>query len=265
MRQPLIKTLVDLNLSRVRFSASFCPLCYKKSIFVRLTDNEIGVRCLSCKATAVTLSLVDVLLSIFPTLKSQSAYELSCRGSLFRFLQHHCKSVICSEYFDDVAPGEHKNGVQCQDVQKLTHLDESFDICTSTEVFEHVPHDSRGFSQIYRVLKSTGIFVFTVPIDVNNITIERATLLPQGGVHHLLPAEYHGDPISKDNRILAYRNYGFDILDRLLGAGFIRAEIRSPKHFLPWGYSRPVIVAYREGASNNWLNSDPLLLRYASQ
>ncbi|MBK1707357.1 class I SAM-dependent methyltransferase [Halochromatium glycolicum] len=202
---------------------------------------------------------------ICPTLKSQSVYELSCRGSLFRFLQHHSNSVTCSEYFDDVVPGEYKNAAQCQDVQKLTYLDESFDICTSTEVFEHVPNDSLGFAEICRVLKSTGVFVFTVPIDLNNITIERATPLPQGGVHHLLPAEYHGDPLCKDNKILAYRNYGADILDRLLDSGFKRAEIRSPRNSIPWGYSRPIIVGYREDASNNWLNSDPLLLRFASQ
>ncbi len=264
MRQSIIDALKNTNWRQIRFSASFCPLCNGKRVFIRLDSNEIGVHCLSCRATPITLSLIDVLLYVSPALKTKVVYELSCRGSLIKFLRRHSKLVRCSEYFDDIAPGEYRNSVQCQDVQKLTHSDESFDICTSTEVFEHVPNDLKGFSEICRVLRSTGVFVFTVPIDINNITIERATPLPGGGVQHILPAEYHGDPIRNDNRILAYRNYGSDILDRLISSGFKRAEIRIPKSSMPWGYFRPIIVAYREQASNNWLNTDPLLLRYAS-
>ena len=52
----------------------------------------------------------------------------------------------------------------CQDVQHLTFDDAEFDICTSTEVFEHVPDDIKGFKEIYRVLKDDGVFIFTVPI-----------------------------------------------------------------------------------------------------
>jgi len=249
MRRSAIDTLININWSQLRLAASFCPLCNKQRIFVRLANNEIGIRCLSCRATSVTLSLVDVLLDISPSLKSKVVYELSCRGALFKFLRRRGKLVSCSEYFNDVASGAYKDAVQCQDVQKLTYPDESFDICTSTEVFEHVPNDLKGFSEICRVLKPTGVFIFTVPIDLNNITIERAALLPGDVIQHLLPAEYHGDPVRSNNRILAYRNYGIDILDRLTRAGFNKSEIRSPRHAMPWGYSRPIIVAYREHAA----------------
>ena len=40
--------------------------------------------------------------------------------------------------------------------------DASFDLCTSTEVFEHMPDDLNGFSEIRRVLRPGGRFVFTV-------------------------------------------------------------------------------------------------------
>lgn len=263
MRHSIVKALASTRWREVGFTRSFCPLCNKSRVFVRLSDNEIAVRCLACKGTSVTLSLIQVLLSIYPTLTSKTVYELSCRGPLFRFLQQHSRSAVCSEYFEHVDPGEFNNGVQCQDVQKLTYPGESFDVCTSTEVFEHVPNDLRGFSEICRVLKPSGAFVFTVPIDLNNKTVERARPLPEGGVRHLLPPEYHGDPLSRDDRILAYRNYGTDILDRLLRSGFESAEIRSPGISLPWGYSRPVIVAFREASSNNGIDSDALLLRRA--
>ena len=246
-------------------SVYYCPLCNRKRVFVRLDANEISVRCISCRATSITLSIVAVLRSISPNLKLKNVYELSSRGPLVHYLNRNSKSLTCSEYFKDTTPGDYKNEVQCQDVQSLTFPNESFDICTSTEVFEHVPNDARAFSEVHRVLKPSGIFVFTVPIDIGNKTIERATLTSGGEVRHLLPPEYHSDPIRNDHPILAFRNYGYDILERLMDAGFKRAEVRSPGFDMPWGYSRPVLIAYREKASDNWLKSDPLQLRCASK
>ena len=57
----------------------------------------------------------------------------------------------------------------------------------------------------------------------------------------------------------------FSFLEKLMDAGFKRAEVRSPGFDMPWGYSRPVLIAYREKASDNWLKSDPLQLRCASK
>lgn len=265
MHRSIIRTVSLINWRKLAVSVYFCPLCGGKRVFVRLDANEISVRCLSCRATSVTLSLVAVLWRISPNLNSKNVYELSSRGPLVKYLKRTSKILSCSEYFNSTTPGNHNNGVQCQDVQRLTYQNESFDICTSTEVFEHVPNDAKGFSEIHRVLKPNGILVFTVPLDIRNKTVERAILMPGGEIKHLLPPEYHSDPIRGLEPILAYRNYGYDILDRLVNEGFKRAELRSPGYDMAWGYARPVIVAYREKASNNWLNSDPLLLRFASQ
>lgn len=226
-------------------SFSFCPLCMGKRLFVRLDTNEISVRCLSCRATPVTLSLVDVLRHIRPILSAQNVYELSSRGPLVNLLKRECSSLTYSEYFDDIPPGEYNNGIQCQDVQALTYPDESFDICTSTEVFEHVPDDRKGFSEVCRVLKAGGVFIFTVPIDISGKTIERAVLSSDGKVRHILPPEYHGDHIRGDNGVLVFRNYGYDILTRLTDSGFKRAEFSRPLCRIPWGYARTVVVAYR--------------------
>lgn len=247
------------------FSVNYCPLCRAKRIFVRLNTNEISVRCLLCRASTITLSLVAVLQRVTQDLPSKEVYELSSRGPLVKHLMRTSKKLTYSEYFEAITLGEYYKGVQCQDVQSLTYPSESFDVCTSTEVFEHVPDDTKGFSEIYRVLKPNGVFVFTVPLHDGYETIERVTFTSGGEIQHLLQPEYHSDPIRGHKKILAFRNYGYDILDRLIEQGFTRAEIRSPGNDLPWELSRPVVVAYREMASNNWLNSDPLLLCFAPQ
>lgn len=169
-------------------------------------------------------------------------YELSSRGAWFRFLLREFRTPYCSEYFGDVPIGLYKRDVQCQDVQNLILPDAAFDLVTSTEVFEHVPDDLKGFAEIFRVLRSGGYFVFTVPLFGEKATKERIRVHDDGTIEHLLPPEYHGDRLRGAGKVLAFRNYGYDIVDRLMNTGFI-AEIHnvtSPQHGI---VEEPVIVA----------------------
>lgn len=211
-------------------------------MLVRLARNAIGVRCLRCSASAITLSLVCVLKSTRPGFAREKVYEMSSRGPLFEFLRREVAELTCSEYFDDVARGERRNGVLCQDVQQLTFDNASFDLCTSTEVFEHVPDDARGFAEIRRVLRPGGLFVFTVPLEGVERTVVR-TVVEKGEVRYLLPAAYHDDRIRGRGRVLVYRDYGRDIIERLRRQGFSDARIdqRFANVFL--GQGRGVVLA----------------------
>jgi SAM-dependent methyltransferase len=204
------KRLIDWR--ALRLSRQACSLC-GFSLLVKLDNSEHAVRCTRCGASPVAMSLAEVLLRV-PGVGASSVYELSSRGPLFRFLQARAGKLVFSEFFDDVPPGALKNGVPCQDVQQLTFPDQSFDVCTSTDVFEHVPDDARAFAEIHRVLRPGGKFIFTVPLQLQDDTIERANL-DEGHVEHLLPAEYHDDHIRGLGEVLCYRNYGQDILNRL--------------------------------------------------
>jgi hypothetical protein len=55
-----------------------CPAC-GPSVFVRYANDETGVRCLRCRATPITLSLISVLLRHIPLIQLSTlhAYELS--------------------------------------------------------------------------------------------------------------------------------------------------------------------------------------------
>ncbi len=219
-----------------------CPACRKRCRFIRLRDDEIAVRCLGCRASPISLSLISALNEWFPGLDRCHVYELSARGRVFDHLNRHAASVTGSEFLDGVAPGDWHDGVQCQDVQALTYPDASFDLCTSTEVLEHVPDDRKAMRELHRVLKPGGMVLFTVPLQIQRPTVERAELTPEGQIRYLHPPEYHRDPIRAHGRVLAFRNYGEDIVDRLLQAGFDQAVIHHPPP-LPWRSQRPVIVA----------------------
>lgn len=230
-----------LRPSQVALWGFRCPIC-GPSLVVRLSACEIGVRCVRCAASAMTLSLVGVLKGLRPGLGDEAVYEMSSRGPLFEFLRREVRRLTFSEFFDDVERGAWREGVQCQDVERLTFNDSSFDVVTSTGVFEHVADDACGFREVRRVLRPGGIFVFTVPLWGGKDTVERARMR-DGAIEHLLPPEYHDDRIRGRSRVLAFRNYGRDITELLKRSGFRSAEIdwRFKSAFL--GQGSGVVVA----------------------
>ena len=227
-------------MSRVR--AFRCPGC-GPSLLLRLGRDEMQVRCLRCRGTPVHLSLLAALSATGADLARADAYELSSRGALLRHLRRRCRSVATSEYLDGVAPGGQRDGMRCEDVQRLTFADHSFDLCTSTEVFEHVPDDRAGFRELHRVLRPGGWLLFTVPMTDAPATVERARLA-DGRVEHLLPPAYHGDRLKGPGSVLVYRDYGLDLAARVRDAGFRDASLwRPPDDYL--GHARTVLVARR--------------------
>jgi SAM-dependent methyltransferase len=220
-----------------------CLFC-GPSFLVRLRRDESGVRCVRCGASAVHLSLGLALRRYLPGLLASDACELSARGPLAAFLSRYARSVALSEFFNDAAPGSMREGVRCEDVQRLTYTQASFDLVTHTEVLEHVPDDGLAFTELRRILRPAGLMLFTVPLSGRAATVERARL-HDGRTEYLLPAEYHHDPLRAGSRVLVYRDYGGDVVDRLRAAGFAHAWIDSTSTDLPWGHQRAVVCARR--------------------
>lgn len=236
--------LRDIDARALRLKSFACPFC-GPSLLLRLAAHEHAVRCLRCRAGAVHLSLGFALKSLRPTLRDLRVLELSSRGALVRYLRRSGAQLTCSEYFDDVAPGDERDGVRCEDVQALSFADASFDVVTHTEVFEHVEDDRRGFRELQRVLAPRGATVFSVPIDPSRGTRERV-VRRDGDLQYLMPPEYHGDRLRGAGRVLSWRDYGGDVVGRLRDAGFARAWIAPPPPDL-FGMGRAIVLATRDG------------------
>jgi SAM-dependent methyltransferase len=193
-----------------------CNLCGFPVL--RLHPGDAGRRCLRCFST-FRHRAVGAVLTRLGLGRDTRVYEMSSRGALCRHLRRTFAQVTVSELFDDVAPGGFRDGVQCQDAQRLTYDDAAFDLVTSTEVFEHVPDDRRAFAEVHRVLRPGGALVFTVPLMDAGHTLERARL-EHDAIVHLVEPEYHRDRLRGRGGVLAFRTYGHDILDRLRATGF---------------------------------------------
>ena len=233
-----------LRVQRMRVKPFRCPLC-GPSLLIQLDTNEIAIRCARCGATPIAMSIASVLRSHVPGLHAAAVYELSARGPLHRFLRHQAASLVSSQYIAGEAPGSEVGGVRVEDVQCLTFPSASFDVCTSTEVFEHVPNDRRAFTEMLRVLRPGGVLLFTVPLALDANTLERAAIV-DGALVHLLPPEYHRDPAAGQSKILAFRDYGVDIVKRLDEAGFSQAGIVKPAGASWFGFQRPVVLARKQ-------------------
>jgi SAM-dependent methyltransferase len=232
--------LSQLRLSEFAASVGRCPYC-GLTVFVRLSHNSSGIRCAGCSAGVVQLSIGWALRESFGALDACDACELSARGALSAHLRRTARSVATSEYFAGVAPGSYHEGVRCEDVHRLTYADESFDLVTHTEVLEHVPDDARALTELLRVLRPGGTMIFTVPMHEGAHTIERARIR-DGEIEHLLEPVHHADPLQPEG-ILAFRDYGRDILERLRAAGFVDARILAPSQRLQWLGGLPAIMA----------------------
>ena len=229
MPSRLQTALSVLKPTQIALAWQACPLCGCR-VQVRLCRDEIGARCLRCGASAITQAFVDVLQRQCGELSQLDACELSAAGPLVNWLRPRVRSLACSEFFEDAKPGSMHAGIACQDVQSLTYADASFDLFTSTEVFEHVADDRTGFAEIFRVLRHGGWHVLCVPLNPDAVSVER-TALRDGKRVPILPDEYHADRY-RGRQVLCYRNYGIDILDRLRAAGFAKAAIEYPRRAL---------------------------------
>jgi SAM-dependent methyltransferase len=141
---------------------------------------------------------------------------------LYRHLTQRFQSIVGSEYLRDgcTARGAtNEAGIRHEDITQLTFGNDKFDVIASFDVLEHVPHYCEALKEFHRSLKSNGSLLLTVPLDLSrNRTVTRARVR-EGTIEHLLPPEYHGDPLSTEG-VLCFYTFGWDLLDALSDAGF---------------------------------------------
>lgn len=237
-----------------------CSLCGHRGIFEYTAERSVrsDYRCSNCRADLRHRDLASVVLdefsggtsmSIARALREKSfdelsIYEPSLRGPFtkyFRDLPNYTQSY----FWEDLAPGEERDGVACQDLRKLTFPDDRFDLVLTSDVFEHVFEPERAFAEIHRVLKPGGVHMFAIPFNwpVADQSVARA-VLKRSRVHHLLPEVYHvaGD----GSRSLVVTDWGADLVDMLNGIGYRTAVVRRSGPLFPL-HTNATFVARKTG------------------
>jgi len=227
-----------------KISKGNCPLC-GESYFLSFRKDPFLTRCLKCKANITNLSLIPIIKEHTKGDYNKSVYELSSYGSTLVFLISHFSKVVASEYFPDRNFGELVDGILNQDVQKLTFNDNSFDIITSNQVFEHVPDDIKGFSECFRVLSNGGAYIFTVPLYDIKKTIKIASIINNEIVFEGTP-EYHDSRLGGAKSAPVFYHYSVhDICDRVKSVGFSKVTLCEVDIVSIQGKSQLVVYALK--------------------
>ena len=142
---------------------------------------------------------------------------------LYSYLQKKYTNITGSEFLGPNAlPGSvNEKGLWHEDATRLSFRDGEFDYYLTFECFEHIPDYIAAFKESYRILKDNGMMFWTVPFaSHNHENIIRATVLADGSINHILPPEYHGDPVNASAGILCYHHFGWEMFDQLRAIGF---------------------------------------------
>lgn len=218
-------------------TAGFCYVCGSKSRF--LSDFQYGavekdgvkvpnwrerMVCLGCNLNNRMRAAIQLFEQIGVPASDSRIYTTEQITPLYKWLHSQYPLTVGSEYMGESVPwGEaDSRGVRNESVTRLTFPDNSLDYILSFDVFEHVPEYAKALQECLRCLKPGGMLMFTVPFRLDSRAhLVRARLLENGDVEYLLPAEYHGDPLSSEG-CLCFRHFGWALLDELRAIGFVR-------------------------------------------
>jgi len=241
-----------------------CNICGTKSIFV--FDNYLMHResflCDSCRSSNRNRQIANGLLKYFQKCgltstcikdlakelegKDFAIYDTDSNYYVANLLKEF-SGYITSDYREDINLGTllGKNHY-CQDLSSLTFEDNRFDVIISSDVFEHIRLYKQTIKEIYRVLKSGGSYIFTVPfnskMDEHQTYIEVIDVKDASKDIELKPRVFHGDTITNKGAQL-FRIYGKKIFREFEDAGFLVEYERT---------TVPYLGIYEEGKESHF-------------
>jgi SAM-dependent methyltransferase len=214
----------------------YCYLCQKKVTFAvdfEYTTNWIGsvvpiyrekMNCSCCGFNNRMRAAVQVLEERVRLRTDGEIYLTEQVTPMYKLFRKRYGKVVGSEYLGESIPwgANDWRGVRNESVTRLTFADNRFAAIVSFDVLEHVPDYKVAFTECYRCLEPGGMLLFSVPFN-GATTVMRARIGMDGKIEHILPPEYHGDPL-KNAGCLCFYHFGWDMLDSLREIGFQTAE-----------------------------------------
>lgn len=218
------------------FTDGFCAICGHESKFntsfmysYETTDDgkmipnwREHLDCIQCGLTNRLRAAMHIFYQRIRPLSNASIYITEQTTSLFKWLKKRHSKMVGSEYFGDAVPfGAEKGGLRNEDLTALTFPNNSFDYILSFDVMEHVSDDIAALKEVYRCLKPGGTFMFTAPFAKERTEkLVRARMRPDDSIEHIMPPEYHGNPVDQENGSLCFRYFAWDLIDDMKKIGF---------------------------------------------
>lgn len=209
------------------FNTSFLYACERAEDGREIPNWREHLACVHCgfsNRLRASLHLFDALLR---PRADAAIYITEQTTPMYAWLKERYSHLEGSEFLGDrVGLGEIEDGLRNEDLTRLSFADNCFDHVLSFDVIEHVIDDLAAMREVHRTLKPGGRFLFAAPFAADHANkVVRARLKEDGSVEHILPAEYHGNPVDPENGALCYRYLAWDVLDDLKRAGFVNCRV----------------------------------------
>lgn len=204
--------------------SGYCPICEGAQLFRASREKPIpekwyphwfrnDLRCVTCGSVPRERAFARVLMGMRPKWRDLAIHESSpvMRGMSKR-LKRECSGYVASQFSEEFPFGQvhPQAGWRNENLEAQTFADETFDVVASLDVFEHLFHPGRAAREIARTLRPGGLCILTVPVVHPWGEIRRRAEIRNGEVHHLLPEQYHGNPVG-DGRALVTVDWSYGI------------------------------------------------------
>lgn len=221
------------------FTPGFCFVCNKNVDFFsnlahaflntdgrKIPNWREHMACPYCHLNNRMRGAIQVFEQLCKPKLNDNIYLTEQKTPLYQWFQQNYSSVIGSEYLANTVPygSLDNNRIRNETLTSLTFEANTFDYILSFDVFEHIPDYRAAFQETLRCLKPRGRLIFTVPFNRGSEkNIVRARLATDGTIEHVLPPEYHGDPLNSKG-VLCFYHFGWELLDQLCEIGFSSAS-----------------------------------------
>lgn len=207
-----------------------CAVCNSPQPFLvdyQAAETENGRRkpnwrerliCPNCGCNSRQRFIIDKIFSNYKQGESVLLYEKNT--DVYRKVIRELQDVVGFEYAGVGCNEKEIEGINCEDICRLSFDDESFSLLAANDVFEHTPEFEKAFSEAYRVLKPGGKLIFTVPFDGNSAFTAVRAEMGENGIISTTEEWYHESNIPGQKPLLVCQLFGWDILDVLRRCGF---------------------------------------------
>jgi hypothetical protein len=236
----LCKDLIQKSNQTIFTVNGFCIPCKKKTEFI--VDGQFGgeikngilspnwrerMECKYCRMNNRQRLIAGLIMQKSKD-KRLSIYFMEQVTPIYLWAKKYLGSshqITGSEYLGyEYKGGEIINGIQHENIERLSFKDNEFDLIISNDVFEHVPNPDSAFKECCRVLKPGGEMLATIPFyDNYDFSIKRA-VIKNNQIINLLAPQFHGNPLSEKGS-LVFNDFGWDLLSIMKINGFNKVNI----------------------------------------
>ncbi len=254
----IYKNMTQSKKKSANFIQEICPVCgnplhteYKHNAicdelandwqFSKLDKAAFDIRegeyCLCCRSSARARIFSQGFIKTINTLTNSNFLFLNqlIKSHKYKTLKiaeinscanlHKYLSKSHNLYFSDYGSTNPK--IPSEDIMNLSYKNNFFDIVINTDVLEHVPNYTKALSEISRVLKTGGYYIFTVPILFDRKTIQRCSIDKNGKIKHIKTPSFHGEYSKHLSDRIVFWEFGNDFIDKLK-KHFSNVEIFTP-------------------------------------